>query len=849
MTRGVWNLSEKSTALARAWGALRSYWSGPITSNSPELARLFADPPVTSGVAVNEQTALNYSAVWAAVQRISGDVGSLPLVLYRRVGDGKEPLRDHPTYRLLHDQPNPDMTAVVFRETLQAHLLTWGNAYAEIEWRGDGRPYALWPIEPNRVTPERTKGGGLRYKVQGYDKADVYFAPEDMLHIPGLGFDGTCGYSVIQKARESIGLGIAMERFGGAFFGNGTTFGGILTHPGRLSELARKNIRDSFNAKHQGVQRAHHFGLLEEGMTYTPLGVPPDDAQFLETRRFQVAEIARWYQLPPHMLGDLERATFSNIEQQQIDYHTGTLRRWLVRWEQEINRKLVLQQGTQFVEHVIDGLLRGDIESRYAAYAVGRQWGWLSADDVRSKENMNPLPSDAGKIYLVPINMAPADRINEVIDKQVEPTPAPVVRASGEDMTPAVLAQIELLRQEHADRIAQLTTVITDERDTTAETLAALSVARVDRIAAETATRDHQAQATEAMQRMEELRTEWTKAQEAYQTKLEAEQMERARLQAELTRQADIVTALEGDVQDRTRQLDDAKAAKALAEQEADTHRGIAIAATTDKAVSDAEAQAAVTLALKADERALDAQDAARLAGVALAEAQAARDAAAQVLASTEAQLATTRDELRAHIQTNAERAEALLKLEAELQAAKVAIGIERELVDAANAALETTETRAATVEGELKAVREESATRLASVLGSHRALVADAIGRMSRRQAEKARRYQATPEKLRRWLETFAAVESAICVEALLPAVRTHLAWMRSTEDPAVVTAALVKAHLATFEARLQSAADAEPDEFHATLEAVLQRWESDRPTEVADAILQEGIAYVRAS
>jgi hypothetical protein len=169
--------------------------------------------------------------------------------------------------------------------------------------------------------------------------------------------------------------------------------------------------------------------------------------------------------------------------------------------------------------------------------------------------------------------------------------------------------------------------------------------------------------------------------------------------------------------------------------------------------------------------------------------------------------------------------------------------------MDEDKAALEASEARVVAAEGQLKATRDESATRLASVLGSHRALIADAVGRMARRQAEKARRYQATPEKLRRWLETFAAVESAICVEALLPAVRTHLAWMRSTEDPAVVTAALVKAHLATFEARLKSAADAEPDEFHATLEAVLQRWESDRPTEVADAILHEGIAYVRAS
>jgi hypothetical protein len=501
---------------------------------------------------------------------------------------------------------------------------------------------------------------------------------------------------------------------------------------------------------------------------------------------------------------------------------------------------------------VIDGLLRGDIESRYAAYAVGRQWGWLSANMVLNKENMNQI-GPQGDIFLVPINMAPADRINDVIDKQVEPTPAPVVRSNGEDMTPAVLAQIELLRQEHTDHLAKLTTEQIEDLTVVAQMVEAVKASaesdRAAKVAAEALAGDREAQATEALQRLEQLRAEWIKAQEAHQAKLEAEQMERARLQAELTRQADIVTALEGDVQDRTCQLDDAKAAKEAAEQEADTHRGIAIAATTDKAVSDAEAKAAVDLALKADERALDAQDAARLAGVALAEAQAARDAASQVLAGTEAELANTRDELRTHIQTNAERAEALLKLEAELQAATVAIDIERERADAAKAALTTTETRAETAEDQLKATRDESAARLASVLSSHRALIAAEVSRLARREATNARSKQATPQKLLGWLETFAAVEAPICVEALLPAIRTHLVWMKSTEDPAAVTMRFVKAHLDMFDARLRSVAAAEPDEFHSTLEAVLQRWESDRPTEVADAILQEGIAYVRAS
>jgi HK97 family phage portal protein len=847
MTREAWNLSDKSTALARAWGALRSYWRGPYNLRDP-LTGIFSEPSVSSGVSVNEQTALNYSAVWAAVQRISGDVGSLPLVLYRRVGDGKEPLRDHPTYRLLHDQPNPFMPAMVFRETLQAHALTWGNGYAEIEWRGDGRPHALWPIQPNRVTPEWTTSGVLRYKVAN-EKGDIYIASEDMLHVPGLGFDGTQGYGVIKMARESIGLGLAMERFGGAFFGNGATLGGTLTHPARLSPEARKNLRESFNATHQGPGRAHRLGILEEGMTYASTGVPPDDAQFLESRMFQVTEIARWFQVPPHMLADLTKSAFSNIEQQQIDYYTGTLRRWLVRWEQEINRKLVLQQGTQFVEHVIDGLLRGDIESRYAAYAVGRQWGWLSADDVRAKENMNPLPAETGRIYLVPINMAPADRINEVIDKQVEPAPKPVVRSNGEDMTPAVLAQLELLRQEHADRIAQLTTVVTGERGTAAETLAALSVARADRIAAEDEARDQQVQATEAMQRLERLQAEWIKAQEAHQTKVEAEQAERARLQAELTRQNETVFKAAEELADKIKQLVEARESHEQAVRVAEEAREAERLALSEKVVSAADAAAAKETAERAEARAADAlkdvAECSREIGV----LGKARDTAIELMDDMRAKLAATSDELTSATQTNTERAEALLKLEAELQAAKTEIDRERERADAAKAALVATEVRAETSEALLVQTREATSARLASVLGSHRTLIADAVGRMARRQAEKARRYQATPEKLRRWLETFATVEAPICVEAMLPAVRTHLAWMQSTADPATVTTGLVKAHLDAFEARLKSAADAEPDEFHATLEAVLQRWEVDRPTEVADAILQEGIAYVRAS
>lgn len=834
---------------------MRSMWLGPYNIKDP-LTGIFTAPPAMSGVTVTEQTALNYSAVWAAVQCISGDVGSIPLVLYRRVGGGKEPMREHPLYRLLHDQPNPEMTAVVFRETLQAHLLTWGNAYAEIEWRGDGRPFALWPLAPDRVTPDRDAAGNLRYKVQNYSKADSLIAPENMLHIPGLGFDGTCGYSVVRMARESIGLGIATEKFGSAWFGNGSSFGGLITHPQRLSPEARKNIRESIQAIHGGVGRNNKVGLLEEGMTYQPTSVPPDDAQFLETRKFQITEIARWFQIPPHMLADLERATFSNIEQQQIDYYTRTLRRWLVRWEQEVNRKLVLQNGTQFVQHIIEDFLRGDIESRYQAYAVGRQWGWLSADDVRARENMNPLAS-GGDIYLVPINMAPADKIDELVDSQITsnetPTPAPVgggdrsvdvdrilealtlheaaIRATVERMQDTLGPEAQQALREQLDRL-------TVERDDFVRELAA---------ARQAADADKAARAS-AETRADDLRAEWIAAQDAHQKRVEADQAERARLQAELTRQAEIVTALEGEVAARVVDLDVAKEAHAQAVRVAEEAREAERVALSEKVVSATDAAAAREAVKNAEAQALTFGENATKVAEQLGAAWRANQAAKDELANLQTSLDASRDLLGASEQINAERLEAMLRLETELQSAEAEIAREKQRADAAQAAAAAAEERAATAEQSVLETRKAEAARLSLVLGSHRALIAAEVGRMARRQAEKARRYQATPEKLRRWLETFASVEQPICVDALLPAVRTHLAWMQSTEDAATATTALVAANLSLFDTRLRAVCDSEAEDFHATLEAVLQRWEADRPTEVADAILQEGIAYVRA-
>ena len=406
-------------------------WLGPYSSGDKALAALFGGPPTSSGVTVNETTALNLSAVWAAVNIISGTIASLPLILYKRLPNGgKERFTEHPVYKLLHDEPNPETTDFDFRRTLLAHILLWGNGYAEIQRDDAGRAVALWPVTPDRVDPYRDGSRALRYRVTNGTQ-QVTLSADEMFHVHGLGWDGVKGYSVIAKARESLGLLSATEKFGSSFFGEGTRPTGALRHPAKLSKDAQDRLVASVEARHRKLL------VLEEGLEFQTMGVPPDDAQFLETRQFQTAEVARWFGIPPHKLRDLTRSTNNNIEHQGIEWVTD-LMLWYIPWEKECNRKLIrpLERKQQFVEHLVEGLLRGDTASRYAAYAVARNWGWMSADDVRVRENLNPLPDGAGKIYLVPTNMAPADRLNEIIDKQVASTPPVAPPAPVDDDEP-----------------------------------------------------------------------------------------------------------------------------------------------------------------------------------------------------------------------------------------------------------------------------------------------------------------------------------------------------------------------------------------------------------------------------
>ena len=360
----------------------------------------------SAGKSVTAQTAIQLSTVYACVRVISETVASLPLGVYEATDDGNQKATDHPLYRLLHDEPNAEMTSFVFREVMLAHPLLYGNSYSQIIRSGKNSIVGLYPLLPDHMDVDRDSKGNLTYTYTTSDGKTVVIKPTDVLHIPGLGFDGVMGYSPIALEKSAIGLGIASEEYGSKFFSNGARPSGILTHPNTVKNP--KAIRESWNTAYGGSSNANRVAILEEGMTFTPLSIPNNEAQFLETRKFQVEEICRIFRVPPHLVGDLEHATFSNIEHQSIDFAVHTIRPWLVRIEQAMNRALFAEteKGKYYVQFNIDGLMRGDYKSRMEGYAIARQNGWMSANDIRELENQNPIPAEeGGDAYLVNGNM------------------------------------------------------------------------------------------------------------------------------------------------------------------------------------------------------------------------------------------------------------------------------------------------------------------------------------------------------------------------------------------------------------------------------------------------------------
>lgn len=362
-----------------------------------------------AGIQVTEEGSLRYAAVFACVRVIAESVASLPLITYERVGErGKARARNHPLYRLLHDAPNPLMTSLEFREAMQGHLLLWGNGYAEIEMDGAGRMAALWPLRPDQMEKIEQAGDGLVYTYRLPNGASVQLPGWRVLHLRGLSSNGIIGYSPIQwAAREAIGKGLAIQRYGSAFFRNGARPGGVLTYPGELSPEAMGRIRANWQGNYGGLENAHRVAVLEEGMDYKEVGIPPGAAAYIEDQKLSALDVARVFRVPPHMIGDLDRATFANIEHQSLEFVMHSLRPWLVRWEQAIEQRLMSEgeRERMFVRFNVDGLLRGDTLSRYQSYQIGRQAGFLSANDIRELEDWNPI--EGGDEYLVPLNMTP----------------------------------------------------------------------------------------------------------------------------------------------------------------------------------------------------------------------------------------------------------------------------------------------------------------------------------------------------------------------------------------------------------------------------------------------------------
>ena len=373
----------------------------------------------SAGKNVNERSAMQMTAVYSCVRILAEAVAGLPLHLYRYKEDGgKERAIDNNLYHLLHDEPNKEMSSFIFRETLMTHLLLWGNAYAQIIRNGKGEVVALYPLMPNKMQVDRDESGELYYiytrssdEAKTMEGVTVYLTPRDVLHIPGLGFDGLVGYSPIAMAKNAIGLAIATEEYGAKFFANGAAPSGVLEHPGTIKDPSR--LRENWNSTFGGSANSGKVAVLEEGMKYTPISISPEQAQFLETRKFQIDEIARIFRVPPHMVGDLEKSSFSNIEQQSLEFVKYTLDPWVIRWEQSLSRALLNEDEKRkyFFKFNLEGLLRGDYESRMSGYAVARQNGWMSANDIRELENMDKIPAeDGGDLYLINGNMLPLNK-------------------------------------------------------------------------------------------------------------------------------------------------------------------------------------------------------------------------------------------------------------------------------------------------------------------------------------------------------------------------------------------------------------------------------------------------------
>jgi HK97 family phage portal protein len=386
--------------LKRAW---------QLTSTDPEFLRMMmGGQPVNSGVTVTEKTALSLTTVYSCIDLMASTIASLPLDVYKRTKDGKERAIDHQLYALLHDRVSKYMTSFAWRQAAVSHLLGWGNSYSEIQLDDGGRVTGLLLLRPDKMQIWQNDDLSLTYIYSLPNGQTVKLPDYRVLHLHGLSFDGIVGYSPIDKARETLGLALATQQFGNQFFANNANPSTVLKLVGTVGSDKARGIAETWDATHKGLSNAHRTAVLEGGADITTIGIPPENAQFLETRKFSREEIASIFRVPPHLVGDLDHSTFSNIENLAIQFVVYTLRPWLVNIEQQLSALfLERERKTYFAEFVVDGLLRGDTASRNAAHALARQWGYMSVNEIRAMENLNGI-GPQGDRFLEPLNMADA---------------------------------------------------------------------------------------------------------------------------------------------------------------------------------------------------------------------------------------------------------------------------------------------------------------------------------------------------------------------------------------------------------------------------------------------------------
>lgn len=393
----------------------------------PWLENVLLGGPTKAGTSVNELTAMALTSVYACVKIIAWTLASLPLPVYQNLSPrGKQRASGNPIYKLIHDEPNPEQTSFEWRALMSTFQNLWGAGVSEIEYNAAGKPVALWPIPPWCVEPLRIiETQQLLYRITLYGRQKI-LRPENTLVFPALSTSRDYWLSPIAQHRETIGAALAVKEFGARTFGQGTNPAGILSGLKFPKEVSEDSLHSKFTDKYAGLGNAHRLMLLEDGVKFDRIGLPPQDAQYLETRKFDIAEIARIYNVPLHLLQEVSSSTSwgSGLEELNIGFVTFTLRPYLVQWEQEINRRLLNDSTEYFAEFLIEGLLRGKQLERFQAYAIARQWGWACPNDIREIENQNPLPGAQGDIYLVPMNMVDA--------KQAGQKPKPIKKSKAQ---------------------------------------------------------------------------------------------------------------------------------------------------------------------------------------------------------------------------------------------------------------------------------------------------------------------------------------------------------------------------------------------------------------------------------